>query len=232
MAFQLSRRADDGICFRKRADCGLDLFARDGAGPQQHWQPGRVKSDHGGFQSQWRGTAIEDKIYFMLQAFGDMGRGGGADAAGRVGAGRGDRQTGLPEQGGGDGMAGHPESHGPQPGAHQLRQGRIGTARQHQCQGPGPEFVSQTQCRIGKYGVPLRFRQIGDMHDQGIETRAALGREDAGNGLAISGIRAQAVDRFGGKGDQFAVAQQFCRVRNGGGVRRCNLFDQTVHARF
>ena len=50
---------------------------------------------------------------------------------------------------------------------------------------------------------------IGDMHDQGIEQRAALGGEDRGHGFAIGGVGAQAVDRLGGEGDQAAVR---CRI--------------------
>jgi len=50
--------------------------------------------------------------------------------------------------------------------------------------------------------MPPRRLDIGDMHDQGIEQRTALGSEDRGHRLAIGGVSAQAIDGFGGEGDK------------------------------
>ena len=53
-------------------------------------------------------------------------------------------------------------------------------------------------------GEAFGGRDIEHMHDQRIEARPALGLEDAGDGLALRGVRAQPVDGLGGKGDQTA----------------------------
>ena len=55
------------------------------------------------------------------------------------------------------------------------------------------------------------------MHDQGIPTRTALGGEDPGDCCRIQRIRAQAVDRLGGKGHRSAGFQQLDRPRHAGG---------------
>ena len=47
-----------------------------------------------------------------------------------------------------------------------------------------------------------RLREAGEMDDQGIEARPALGSEDSGDRPVVGGIRAEAVDRLGRKGDQ------------------------------
>ena len=46
--------------------------------------------------------------------------------------------------------------------------------------------------------------RVGNMHDQRIETRPPLGLEDPRHRLAVEGIGAQAIDRFGRKGDETA----------------------------
>ena len=46
------------------------------------------------------------------------------------------------------------------------------------------------------------------MDDEGIEGRAALHLENARYGGRIGGIGAEAVDRFGGEGDQVATANE------------------------
>ena len=52
-----------------------------------------------------------------------------------------------------------------------------------------------------------RVFHVGDMHDQGVEQRAALGGENRGHGFAIGGVGAQAIDRLGREGDKPAILQ-------------------------
>ena len=97
---------------------------------------------------------------------------------------------------------------------------------------PGQNFRASLRAASAEDGMALGFRQIGHMHDQGIETRPALGGEDAGHRLAVCGVRAQAINRLGRESDQRAVAQQLRRAADGGGIGGRDLVRQTVHARF
>ena len=63
------------------------------------------------------------------------------------------------------------------------------------------------------------------MDDQRVESRSALGHEDLGGGSRIARIGAEAVDRLGREGDEFARMQQMgcgaqaaLAVREGDGV--------------
>ena len=60
----------------------------------------------------------------------------------------------------------------------------------------------------------LQLIDRGEMDDQRIDRRALFGAEDALDGGGVGRVRAQAVDRLGGEGDQPARAQNF-----GGGLR-------------
>ena len=53
---------------------------------------------------------------------------------------------------------------------------------------------------------------IGNMDDQRIELRAALGCENAGDRFAVGRVRAEAVDRFGWKRDEPACAESAGRA--------------------
>ena len=56
-------------------------------------------------------------------------------------------------------------------------------------------------------GVSVRHRFIGDVANQRIGARPALGYEDFRNGGGVGGISAEAIDGFGRKRDQTAGAQ-------------------------
>ena len=126
--------------------------------------------------------------------------------------------AGFLQQRDGGGMRGRAQRHAVQPGADQQRQRRILAARQHQGQGAGPEFLRQRLGAGRQFDMAPRFFEIGDMHDQRIEQRAALGGEDRGHRFAIGGVGAQAVNRLGGEGDQPAVSQDAGGFGNAGGV--------------
>jgi hypothetical protein len=57
------------------------------------------------------------------------------------------------------------------------------------------------------------------MDDDRIGGGPALGIEKTRDRIAIEGVRAEAVDRFGGKGDETAAPQAVGGARNGARVR-------------
>ena len=69
--------------------------------------------------------------------------------------------------------------------------------------------MRQIQRRWLEHGKRARVGQRGDMHDERIERRPALGTIDPRNGSIAVGPRGQAVDRFRGHGDQTTLAQKF-----------------------
>lgn len=74
--------------------------------------------------------------------------------------------------------------------------------RQNERQCAGPKRVCQSRCFVGEMGETLRRGSAADVHNQRIEARAAFRLKDQSDGPAIGGISAEAVDSFGGKGDQ------------------------------
>ena len=52
---------------------------------------------------------------------------------------------------------------------------------------------------------------IGDMADEWIERWALLGGKNAGDGIRITGIRADPIYRFRWKGDEATVMKRLCR---------------------
>ena len=89
----------------------------------------------------------------------------------------------------------------------QRRQARILAQRQDQRQGPRPELRGNLAGAGVEKGKAFGHRQIADMHDQGVETRAALGLKNPGDGQIIGRIAAKPVNRLGRKGHQPAATQ-------------------------
>jgi hypothetical protein len=58
----------------------------------------------------------------------------------------------------------------------------------------------------------------GEVADQRVEMRAALGGEDGGDGAAVGGVGAQAIDGFGAEGDEAAGAEQRRGVGDAGWI--------------
>ena len=86
-------------------------------------------------------------------------------------------------------------------------------ALEDQRQRAGPEGGGELARGRGNVARPgIEMRGIGQMDDQRMVLRPPLGGEDLRHGLRIGGIGTEAVDRLGGKGDQFAGAQQLGRA--------------------
>ena len=73
---------------------------------------------------------------------------------------------------------------------------------EHERQRPRPERSRQLFGGVGEDAGGARGVDVGDVGDQRIESRPPLGRIEPRNGLAVTGIGAQPVDRFGRERDQ------------------------------
>ena len=88
------------------------------------------------------------------------------------------------------------------------------SARQHQCQRAGPEGSGQgARAVIGDHLGKCAFG-IRKVADQRVEMRPSLGFKHGSHRSATARIRAQAIDRLGREGDEFARAQQPRRFRD------------------
>ncbi len=179
---------------------------RQGAVPEQAGL-GSTEVHHGALQARPAGTAIKDEIDPVAQVRTHMRRGGGTHMLGSVGAGGGQGPAEGPEEHEGQGMVGHPQRHRGPPGRDRIR--HLGPPRQHQGEGPGPERLHEAQG-----GGRQRCDEIlghldpGDMEDERVGRRTALGREDAGQGGGVQGVRAQAVHRFRGEGHEAPAPEE------------------------
>jgi len=176
-----------------------------------HAAAGQVQ--HGGFDTDFTGAAIEDHrdVLGQLAAFDmveDMARIGRADPAGGVGAGRRHRAAGRAQQVESDRMVGNTDRQAVEPGRGQQRDRAVLAARQDQGQRAGPYRGGQPP------GALVEIDQAGGlfdgrhMDDQRVEARPALGGEDRGHRPVVGGVAAQAIDGFGGEGDQPSGPQQ------------------------
>ena len=188
--------------------CGLDLRAGDVPWAQQHGLAAGAVDD-GGLDAHRAFTAVQN--HQVRAQFGaHMCRRGGTDPAKSVGTGgckawHAPRQTGLQQ------LLGHRVR-----GAAQTDRvlpacrcrGHPRQARQNQGERPGPKNVDQRLCKVRH----LRRKQrhlgcAGQVHDQRMIGRAALGHKDFGHRRIVGGVGGQAVHRLGGQAHQLAVTQ-------------------------
>ncbi len=103
-------------------------------------------------------------------------------------------------------MIGHPYPHCRQASGHTVRHGL--RPRQDQRQRSRPKRRHQRLC-LGRH-VTDQLLQLGfvvNMDDQGIVAGTALSRINFLRCCLIQRIGAQTIDRFGRKGDQFALSE-------------------------
>ncbi len=102
-------------------------------------------------------------------------------------------------------MVGRPHRDGVQSCAGQVAD-RVGVAdRRHEGQGAGPEGFGQALGARRKRGDRQGPLQPGDVGDQGIELRPALGLEHLGHGVRVPGVAGQTIDGLGRQYDQLAT---------------------------
>ncbi len=84
--------------------------------------------------------------------------------------------------------------------------------------GPGQNASASRAASASKSRQRLRRREIGDVGDQRIEGRPALGRVKPRDRLAIGGVGAEPVNGLGRKRDQAAGREAAHRLGDRGGV--------------
>ena len=88
-----------------------------------------------------------------------------------------------------------------------------GARLQHQRQRAGPEVLGELlRVRRHRERPALQRARMIDVHDHRMGRRAALQREDLGDGVGVLGVGAEPVDGFGRKRDELAVAQRHDRL--------------------
>ena len=144
-----------------------------------------------------------------------MAGGGGADGARMVGAGRRDGAPSGFEKRPAHRVIGDAHRKGVEAAAGEERDRVARPSRQHQGQGARPEGARQGAGTLVKDDDAGRCLRLGEMHDQGIEIRPVLGREDGGDGAVAGGVGPQPVDGFGREGDECAGTDQGRCLGNG-----------------
>ena len=139
---------------------------------------------------------------------------GGGDAAREVGRGRGDGAAESGEERAGERVGRYADRDGGEAGGRKIGEAAVKAAAQHEGERAGPERRGQKLCGLRQAGERLRPGEVGHVDDQWIESRPSLGDEYLGGGARIAGIGAEAVDRLGREGDQFARMQEM-----GGGAQ-------------
>ena len=201
----------------RKAEHVLDHVPRQAAGTQHRHAIAEAGQD-GRFDADLGGAPIHDGIDAAIEIGSDMGGHGGTDMTGAIGRGRGDRPADGLEHGMGHGMIGHAQSDAVEPGGRDLADRAARRLRHHQSQWSRPERQRQAFGRRREDALTAGELERSQMSNQRIEARPPLGLVDAGDRSAIGGIGAQAIDRFGGKGDQPALGQDAPGLRQGGWV--------------
>ncbi len=101
-------------------------------------------------------------------------------------------------------MSGDPDGHGIEAGAGEIADGVPISQWRDQGQGARPEGLGELQCPVVQDGDTPGGRKVGDMGDQRVETRPALGLEDTGDSQRVTGVGRQAVDGLGREGDELS----------------------------
>ena len=190
----------------RAAHGGGDHLLGDGAGAQD-LGIGAGHVHHGGFHSHRAGAAVHDGGDLALHVVQHVPGVGGRGLARGVGRGRGQGHPRRVDDGPGHRVGGHTDAHGVQPGGGPAGNG--GGFFHHHCQRAGPEVLRHpVNARGHLRGQGVQLLQPGDVDDEGIVLRAALGLEDAQHRLPVQGVGCQAVDRFRGDGHHLPRRQQ------------------------
>ena len=107
-----------------------------------------------------------------------------------------------------------------QPGAGEIADPVAVPHRRHEGQGARPEGLGQGAGAGVEDGDRLGLHRVGDMGDQRIEARPALGFEDGGDGGGVPRVGGQTIDGFGRQDDEPAGGQGLGGLGVGGAWRR------------
>ena len=187
----------------------LQIFQRDMAGAEQGGLFAYHR-DHGTLHTHIALAAIQDQGQTAIHIGEHILCVGGAGLAGKVRAGGRKGTAALRNDSPCHRVAGHPDAHRVQTGT--ALRGHLRAAGHDDGQRAGAERGHQQLGTLGhladKAGQHLR---AGDMDDQGVVLRAALGHKDLCDCRAVACIGGNAVDRLGGQGHQLPSAQQISR---------------------
>jgi len=201
------------------ADDFAEHFEGDAAGAQEGDVVG-ADIDDGGFDADFATVlggfaAVEDEGDAAVEFGVDVRGAGGGDEAGAVGARGGDGAVEGAEEGVGDLVAGTADGDGGAAGGDEGADG--GAAGQDESEGAGPEFFGEALGDGGEGGdAGAGGGEVGDVDDEGVGGRAVFGLVDFLDGVGAAGVGAEAVDGFGGEGDELALPQEFDRRQEAG----------------
>ena len=194
------------------AEGTLQILQRDVAGAEQ----GGLVAHHRHYRALHAHitlAAVQNEGQATVHIGKDILRIGGAGLAGEVGTGGCKGAAALLDDRTGHRVAGHADTHRVQTGAalgchlraagHDDGEG-AGAEGRHQQLGTLRYLADQTRQHL----------RAGDMDDQGIVLRAALGHEDLLHCLAVAGVGGNAVHRLSGQGHQLPAAQQLGGLYN------------------
>ena len=208
MAGELPRRGDRLARRRKRSTQNrLYLFRRNAPGAEE-LRRAVPKPDDRALQPHAAGAAVQHPGDASREPGHHMIRRRRADPPGRIGRGRGDRPPDRRQQTARQRMRGRAQRHARQPGAGEAGNLRAGLQRRHDGQRAGPEGGGQRPRLFRQVSDRLSLRRIGDMEDEGVETRPVLRGIDRRNRLIRSPVAAEAIDRLGRKGDDMTFADR------------------------
>ena len=103
-------------------------------------------------------------------------------------------------------MSGDPHGDAVQPRPRQVAD--PGLERRDDGQRARPEAAAERQGALVEIGDRLGRFQVGDVGDQRVEARPALGGENPRHGLTVGGVGGEPVDRLGRQDDQGALAER------------------------
>ena len=161
---------------------------------------------------------VENGVDAAVEVIEHVVGGGGADVAEDVGAGSSDGNSGLADEFKRDWVRGHAHADEWTAGGDGVGDG--GGARQKQRERTGPEVVHEVaddRRQRGDQAIEhgVLVHGAGDVDDDGIPCGTLLGDKDAGHSVWVEGICAEAVDGFGGQGDESAGAKNLGRCGDG-----------------
>ena len=195
----------DRLIHRHLAEHGAQLLERQPARAQQtRRRAGQV--DDGRFHTHAAGPAVHHAVDPAVHVLADMRGGRTARAARGVGARRGDWNAGGRDDRARHRVIGAAHPDGVQPaGGDERHAVRL---RQYHRQRPGPEAPGKAVRRLRHVlAVAREPARVGDMQDERVILRAALGLKNVPHGVRVQSVRAEAVDRLGRDGEQPAAAQ-------------------------
>ena len=197
----------------------LDRVTRQSAGTQQH-RLTEARDDRG-LDPDRRRAAVDDEVDAAAEIGKHVRGGGRRHVAGTVGRGRDNRIAQCRENIARDRMVGDAHRDAVEAGGGELGDRTAGRLGQNKRQRARPERRCKTRASTSNTSACFGGRNIGDMGDQRIERRPALGVIEAGDGLPVGRVGAEAVDRLGRERDETARRQHARRIRDGRGI--CSL---------